>query len=199
MRLPIEQVLVDIIQKEMTLDVKNVFIRDQTILISGDDKLRVTVGLSDAPTIMANNTHMESYIIPNSDPITYQQTEVNCVQLRENMQVDIFSRSNAAILRRWEILAAVGSFYSKQTQEKENFKIARISSSFVNTSSAEGGSMLNRFSLIIPCLVWYKKVKSLAPNGGMYYDDFSTRVDDAQTIGKPDGLIEFNIKGENIT
>lgn len=198
MRIPTEQVLVNIIQQEMELDIKNVFIMDQTVKIPADDQLRVTVGLSDAPSIMSNNTYMESYELPGQ-PGVFQQTEVNRVQMRENMQIDIFGRTNKAITRRWEILAALASIYSKQQQEAEQFKIARLSTSFTNTSSAEGGSQLNRFTLIVPCLVWYKKVKPLAPNGGLYYDDFNTRVDDAKTIGTDEGLIEFNIKGEVIT
>ena len=198
MRVPTEQILVEIIQLEMGLDVKNVFIQNQNVKIPADDELRVTVGMIDSQ-IMSSRTGMESFQLPGSNPPTFQQVEVNRVQMRENMQIDIFSRTNQAILRRWEIIAALRSFRSIQTQEAEQFKIAAIPASFVNSASAEGGSQLNRFTLIFPCLVWYMKSKDLAPDSGMYYDDFNTRVDDAKTITEPEGLIEFNIKGEIIT
>lgn len=198
MRILADQIIVDIIQKELGLDEKNVFIRDQNVKIPADPGLYVTVGMVDA-TPISSQTEMESVIVPGSDPVAYDQVEVNRAQVRENIQIDVFSRSNAAITRRWEVLAALRSIYSIQQQEAEQFKIARLPTTFVNSSSAEGGSQLNRYSLIFPCLVWYKKSKSLEPDSGKYYDDFNTRVDDAKSITTDEGLIEFNIKGENIT
>lgn len=126
------------------------------------------------------------------------QIEVNEVQAREMVQIDIFSRSNAGITRNWEVIAALNSFYSQQVQEANNFKIFRLPQNWINTSSAEGSSILNRYTITIPCFVWYRKQKLLTMNGGDYYDDFKARVDDAATIGTETPMIEFEINQEGI-
>ncbi len=111
----------------------------------------------------------------------------------EHIQIDIFSRSIEAVQRRWEPIAALKSIYSQQQQEAEEFKIFSIPQSLVNTSETEGGSRLNKFSMVITCHVWYRKEKVLLSDGDDYYDDFHTRVDDERTIGTGHGIIEFEI------
>lgn len=191
----IEQVIIDILKNEMGFANENIWIRDQNKKIPNDTGFYAIVGLVDSQPY-SSQSYMESVYDENNE---IQQVEVNRYHSRDNIQIDIFSRSNDAITRRWEIVAALKSIFATQQQEKYSFKIAALSTSFVNSSNAEGGSQLNRFSLIIPCLVWYIKSKPLSPTGNLYYDDFSTRVDDDKTIGQPEGLIEFEIKGEVIT
>lgn len=130
-------------------------------------------------------------------PDSTQQVEVTQYQAAENIQIDVVSRSNDALLRRWEVVAALRSIYAQQQMEKYGFKIARLPNSFVNSSAAEGGSQLNRFSLSFKCLVWQQKEKVLTPEGSEYYDDFSTRVDDAATISEETGIFEFEITAED--
>lgn len=102
--------------------------------------------------------------------------EITRVQQQEIIQIDFMSRSNAGIKRNWEVLAALRSIYSQQMQELYNFKIMRVPRGFVNTSSAEGSSMLNRYSITFPCFVWYQKTTILDPNGEQYFDDFGVKV-----------------------
>lgn len=115
----------------------------------------------------------------------------------ENIQIDIVSRSIAAVNRRWEITAALGSLYSKRQQEENSFKIFRIPASFVNSSSADGGSNINRFSITVSSHVWYRKEKVLQSDGGDYYDDFTQRVDDEKSIGTQNGIVEFEISADS--
>lgn len=110
-------------------------------------------------------------------------TEVNKLQMREDIQIDIWSRSNAAIYRNWEVIAAIQSIYAQQQMELFNFKIFRVPRSMINTSSAEGSAQLNRYTITISCFVWYVKETLLTTNGGDYYDDFHQRVDVEKTIG----------------
>lgn len=189
-----EQIIVEIIKGEMSLDDNNVWIRDQNRKIppSATD-LFVVVGMVNT-TVIASQTYMKQVEAP---PGTFTQYEVNEVQSMEMIQVDVLSRSNAAILRRWEVIAAMRSIASQQAQEANNFQISRLPHNFVNSSLAEGGSQLNRFSMVFRCTTWNRKENALTPDGGDYYDDFDTRVDDANTIGQPDGLIEFNIEAED--
>lgn len=185
----VEKIFVDIINHEIDVNPANVWIQSQNVKIPTDpDKLFVAIGMVDAQVIANNNT-VET---PDENTIN----EVQEIVQRENIQIDIFSRDNKARTMRWEIQTALKSIFSQQQQEKNNFRIFRIPTSFVNSSEVEGTSELNRFSIVIPCHVWYRKVKTLSDTSSEYYDDFSTRVDDEQTIGQPNGLIEFNIKDE---
>lgn len=182
-----ESIIVDIIRDQMGLTNSQIWVRDQNRKIPNDTGLYLIVGMTDARGLSST-----SYLKDDGA----NTVEVGEVQFSENIQIDILSRSNDAILKRWEIPIALKSIYAQQKQEQHNFKISRISRSFVNTSIAEGGSQLNRFSLSFPCLVWYRKEVVLSPTGGDYYDDFDTRVDDKNTIGEDEGLIEFNIQAE---
>lgn len=184
-----EQIIVDIIRREMNMPQNAVWVRDQNRKIPNDDGLYIVAGLTDA-TALSSNTYM---IQTEQD----QQVEVNQVQMLENLQVDILSRSNQALLRHWEVMAALHSIYAQQQQENNYFKICRLPRNFINASSAEGGSQLNRFSLSFACFVWYRKEKVLNSGDGQYYNEFGTRVDDALTIDTDDGIFEFNIPTED--
>lgn len=193
-----EQIILDIIKYEMDIPDGYAWIRNQQRQIPADKGLFVVVGMVDS-WVIANNNYAKPVAItpPDPDPPYEGLQEVQETQVRENIQIDIFSSDNSALQRRWEILTALKSVYSEQQQEQYSFRIFRQSSSFANTSSAEGGSMLNRFSIVIPCFVWYRKVKLLDRPGYDYYNNFDTRVDDEQTIGTERGIIEFNIHEEN--
>lgn len=182
-----EQVIIDILKERMTLADSQVWIRSQNRKIPADTKLYLIVGMVSTQVVSAQ-TYMEEQII---DTLT-KQVEINRVQTLENIQIDILSRSNDAITRRWEIVAALKSIYAQQKQEANYFKICREPSSFLDISSAEGSSQLNRFSITIPCFVWYKK-ETVLEDSYDYYDKFTQRVDDAKTIGEENGLIEFSL------
>ncbi len=150
----------------------------------------------DIQQYFSDDAQAQSYLTGYSDSVYLSEKTV--VQMRENIQISILSRSNAAIMRHWEIIGALQSLYSEQAQEANSFKIFRIPQSFVNASSAEGGSTLNRFSITVSAFVWYYKERVLPRTGGDFYDDFTTRVDDAITISAPNGIFEFEIKGDQI-
>lgn len=188
------QIIVNIIKQCMDLPDKSVWIRDQNRLIPNDNGLYIVVGFVNAPQVMSNVTYMKEVVV---DDVATQH-EINEVQIMENLQIDILSRSNDALTRNWEVIAAMQSFYAQQQQELNNFKICRIPRAFLNTSSAEGGSQLNRYSITISALVWYRKDKVLASPLGDYYNDFTARVDDAKTIDTETPLIEFEINSGGI-
>jgi hypothetical protein len=189
----VAQILVDIINDQMDMPDDSVWVRDQNRLIPNDTGLYISVGMVNAPIITGNVANLEEETV---DDVTTVY-EVDEVQQLEQHQIDVFSRSNDALRRNWEIIAAMQSFYSQQKQEENSFKIFRIPRSFLNTSIAEGGSTLNRYSLIITVQAWYRKRVALPP-GKDYYNDFTTRVDDANTIGTDTPLIEFEINEEGI-
>lgn len=187
------QLLVEIITQEMSMPVNSVWLRDQNRMIPNDNGLYIIAGIVGAFT-MANETRMKE--VPIEDGVEVHQ--ISEIQQQENIQIDIISKSNDAIFRNWEVIAALQSFYSQQIQEKYNFKIFRIPRSFINLSSGEGGSIINRYSITVSAMVWYRKDTILTSPLGDYYDDFRTRVDDEKTIGTDKPLIEFEINSGGI-
>lgn len=176
-----EQIFIDILKTQMNLANNQIWIRNQNYDIPDTDGLFIVVGMADSQVFSNVNT-----------PISTESGMSQEIQIisRDNIQIDIFSRNTDAIFRRSEVLAALNSVYSQQKQEDNSFVIFRLPTSFTNTSSAEGGSNLNRFSIIISCHSWYTQITTLAaPND--YYNEFSTEVVDEKNFIPP--LIEFDI------
>lgn len=157
----IEEYIVDIIRTEMGLNQQNIWIHSQNRKIPPQSmELYVTVGCVDFLPISSKSQY-------NPD----EDTEVQTVYGRASVQIDILSRSLEARQRRAELLMALNSFYSKEIQDKHQFRIFELPSRFINTSSLEGGSEINRFSLIIRAMISQDKVKSSA-----YYDKFNATI-----------------------
>lgn len=189
----VSQIIVDVLNREMAMPENSVWVRNQNRLIPNDNGLYIVVGLNNAIPL-SNVTNMEQ----EQNGLVTIIHQISQVQLQENIQIDILSRSNDALLRNWEIIAAMQSFYCQQQQELNNFKIFRLPRSFIDASESEGGSTLNRYSITVPAMVWYRKDTLLDSPLGDFYDDFKQRVDDENTIGTDTPLIEFEINSEGI-
>lgn len=170
-----EQALVDILSNELGMPAGSVWIDNQNRMIPNDTGLYIAVGQIGAPQVIGNVTETVS--------TDAGMSEIQQLVVRENVQIDIFSTNNAALIRRWEIIMALQSTYAQQVQELNNFKIFAIPSGFANTSSAEGGSNINRFTATISCHTWYRKEKVLTTIYGDYYDHFCTDVIDETSTG----------------
>ena len=157
----IEEYIVDIIRKEMGLSQQNIWIHSQNRKIPPQSQeLYVTVGCVDFLPISSKSRY---------DPETDE--EVQTVYGRASVQVDILSRSLEARQRRAELLMALNSFYSKEVQDKKQFRIFELPQTFTNTSGLEGGSEINRFSLVIRAMISQDKIKSTS-----YYDTFNANI-----------------------
>lgn len=179
-----EVYLVDIIKQEMSLPDAQVWIKSQNRKIPNTQDLFIIIG-SQQPMPFSNTKYIKE---DDGDVIEVQQ-----VQMREVVNIDMVSASDDARKRKHEVIMALNSYYAEQVQEKNQFKIFSIPQTFVDTGDAEGGSELNRFTLSIVCHSWYRKEKVLSSPNGDYYDSFDTRVDDADSIETATGIIEFNI------
>ena len=157
----IEEYFVDIIRKEMNLDQQHVWIQAQNKKIPpNSNDLFVVVGCVDFKPISS-----KSYFLPHT------QKEKQIVYGRAQIQVDIFSRSNEARIRRGELLMALNSYYSKGVQDKKQFKIFELPTSFINLSGLAGGSDINRFALRFYAMIAEEKEKS-----SDYYDVFNAEI-----------------------
>lgn len=157
----IEEYIVDIIRNEMNLNQQNIWIHSQNRKIPPQSQeLYVTVGCVDFLPISS-----KSRFNPDND------TEIQTVYGRASVQIDILSRSREARIRRAELLMALNSYYSKEIQDKHQFRIFELPQRFINTSSLEGGSEINRFSLVIRAMISEDKVKTTS-----YYDTFNAEI-----------------------
>lgn len=157
----IEEYIVDIIRKEMNLNQQNIWIHSQNRKIPPQSQeLYVTVGCVDFLPISS-----KSKFNPDND------TEIQTVYGRASVQIDILSRSREARIRRAELLMALNSYYSKEIQDRYQFRIFELPQRFINTSSLEGGSEINRFSLVIRAMISEDKVKTTS-----YYDTFNAEI-----------------------
>lgn len=157
----VEEYIVDIIRTELELDQQNIWIQAQNRKIPPESQeLYCIVGVVDFKPISAKSKY-------DSDT----DIEKQIVYGRADVQIDLMSRSNEARQRRAELLMALNSFYSENLQNEKCFRIFEIPRSFVNTSGLQGGSDINRFTLIIPTMISEEKTKSAD-----YYDTFNVSI-----------------------
>jgi len=186
----VEKIIVDILVNELDLPetynngIPSVVIGSQNFPLGNVEDLQIVVSNVDT-TIISNKNELE---VSNADDTT-PGTERQTISAIETIQIDMFSKDNSARQRRVEVLMALQSYYSKEMQEMYQFKIFKIPSTFINTTSAEGGSQLNRFTINFLCSTWYEKIKNFSD----YYEKFPARVDNENTINKDDGMLEFEI------
>ena len=157
----IEEFIVKIIRTELGLSQNNIWIQSQNRKIPPEsEELYCVVGCTNFRPISSKSRY-------NSLTDKEEQT----VYGRADVQVDLMSRSNEARVRRAEVLMALNSFYSKNLQDENCFRIFELPAFFHNTSGLQGGSDINRFTLVIPTMISETKVKSTD-----YYDTFNATV-----------------------
>jgi hypothetical protein len=153
----VEEYIVDIIRTEMGLSQQNIWIQSQNRKIPPESQeLYCVVGVTNFRPISSKSKFLST-----------DNNEQQIVYGRADVQVDLMSRSNEARNRRSEVLMALNSFYSKEQQDSKCFRIFELPTAFINTSGLQGGSDINRFTLIIPTMISEVKIKSAA-----YYDKF---------------------------
>ena len=157
----VEEYVVDIIRTELGLDQQHIWIQSQNRKIPpNSNDLYVVVGVVDFLPISS-----KSYYLSETDK------ERQILYGRANIQIDIFSRSNEARIRRGEILMALNSFYSKGIQDSKQFRIFELPSTFINLSGLAGGSDINRFTMRFYAMIAESKEKS-----SDYYDTFNENL-----------------------
>lgn len=165
----------------------NIWISSENREVPTDDDLYISVGLADSVFLTSTNSTQNVEI----DGVDVLQ-EVQATQQRENIQIDIFSSGRIARQVRGQVMQAMNSIKARQVQERESFKIYRLPSGLTNTSGMEGGNIINRFTIVVPCLVWYRRIVDIN-NTTDIYDQFSATVDDEETIGTGAHIAEINI------
>lgn len=147
----VQQLVCEIIQKQMYLDDGRVFMFDQKIPQPKDEKIFVVV-----QTLLSKPFGNKSEFLTD-DP---GMVEVQTVNMYENLSIDIKSRGPDARDRKEEIIMALRSTYAKQQMAANSFYIAAISNSFLNLSELDGAAIPYRFNISVA--VQYMVTKSRA-------------------------------------
>lgn len=188
---PIEQHIVGILAHELAdvsdLRSDDIYIANQNKKITNNEAVYISVGVSSAMPISVSTRY-----VPDEDGMQEVQESV----VREDVQIDMFSASNTPYKLRGRLLMALQSVYAQNVATANSFRIFKIPTNFVNTSGAEGGSNINRYTITVAVHVIYRKTVQLPDGEYGYYDEFSTRVDDEKSIGTDNGIIEFEISEE---
>ena len=189
----IESIIQDILLQELALPtsygtvngkvVPSVYIVAPNISLGTTDKLQI--GIQSIGSKIVSN-HVRSVFVPSSTGGADTMTQYNEATIDDNLQIDISSKNSDARVRRHEVFMALNSYYSKQLQEKYGFRIFGLPSGFMNTSAADGGTVVYRYSITFQCQ--YMRVYSRTVTGYDYYKTFPTTVvndgvlDDSFTI-----------------
>lgn len=186
----VEKHYITILKQMLSLTNDQIWIASQNYKIPNTTGLFVVVSVDEDPTILSNTSYFEPNIlfdsgfltstgeligqalIVNQEPVIQflvdSPSNVTQTAYRADVQVDLISRDNTARDSRVKALGAFSSLFSQQIQELNQFRIFPISCSFMNTTSLEGGSDLNRFTIIIPAVYMENYTASFD-----YYDTFS--------------------------
>lgn len=140
----------DILKTELNLTDQDIWIFNQDFKIPDTKGLFITLSTINKIPFANNNRFVENDTQTGIDQNQYILTT-------EEINIDLFSKNRDAQTRQFEVLMAFDSYYSRDQQEKYQFKIAKINQPFINISEVEGVGMLNRFQLSIKVLTWSKK------------------------------------------
>ena len=190
----VEKILVELIKTYLALpdnygydkdgnEIPTVVIRGQNVKLFNTPHMQITIATLSTNVFANRKEHFETLVDGN---VIYNERV--CLNEQRQMQVDVYSRTNEARQRFWEVQAALNSDASQQLQEKYQFRLSKMSNSF-NTSGLEGGSDINRFSIRFNCLTWQEKVTPIS-----YFDSFRTQVRDTNT----NIFADFTIQGDQI-
>ncbi len=155
---PIE-LFCDILQQELDLDDGRVYLWDQKINQPKDQDLYIAVGIVTCKPFSNSNKYVQN---------DFGLLEVQSMNMKAMLSVDIISRGPDARDRKEEVLMALRSTYAQQQMELNNFFAAPLTTSFVNLSEVDGAAIPYRFN--VSCSLQYLVTKSKSVN---YYDSFS--------------------------
>lgn len=148
-------IVCDIIQNQLGLDSQHIWAYDENIEAPKDSGIYVVVSTGTQKTIGVSSIY---------NPSTQQETQ--SISVAQELFIDITSKDRTALQRKEEVLMALGSVYSEQSQETNGVKITRGSNP-LDLSFIEAASALHRYR--ISCFIFYVKTKTVAVS---YFDQF---------------------------
>lgn len=153
------QLVCDIIQNEMELGDRHVYMWDQKINAPTDEGLFIAVGVISCKPFGNSNTYFED----DDEGLSEKQS----INMQALLSIDIISRGTDARDRKEEVIMALRSNYAESQQELNSFSIAILPSSFVNLSQEDGAAIPYRFNISANLQYFVTKTKPIP-----YYDTY---------------------------
>lgn len=141
-----QSLIVGLLRGFMELDTQQVVVYNQKWKIPADDRLFITVS-----SMGPEKQYGATVDLHDSADGKALQEDI-AIASREMIGVDIYSKSQAAVNRKEEVMMALASTACQQLCEQWALKIARIPMTFVDLSAVEGTARLNRFQLTFAVL-----------------------------------------------
>lgn len=162
-------VLVEVIRDEMGLKNEQVVIYNQRWPIPPDDRLYIVLTLSGTKVYGANAGWAQGFVTGTPDQVITNLEEEISVNAQDIVTINVYSKSEAARIRRNEVILALASLRSERAQEACSFSIGRVPISYADTSQVEGTAILNRYSITFNVL-YSQGIKKPTE----YYNQFPT-------------------------
>lgn len=150
-------IIAEIIKDFLGLAANRVFIYEENINLPKDKDLYIAI----------QHINSQPYSLTNRQTPTETgfQEEINLLT-REEYIINVVSKNNEARTRKEEVILALNSSKSLELQEKYQFNIAKITSSFINISELEGAGILKRYAIKIVIMAHKSKINEID-----YYDN----------------------------
>ena len=145
----------DIVSNFMELSPSQVWVWDQKIFKPKDYSVYISISVPRCKPY----ANVKKFI----DGTNYQATN-----FLASLDFEIMSRGPAARDRKEELILAFNSEYSNQQQEANAFKLALLSTDFINLSEIDGAAIPYRYRVSANLQYCVRKSSS-----GSYFDDFS--------------------------
>lgn len=148
----------DILKHELNISDDHIYLWDQKIFQPTDSDLYMAVGIISSKPF-GNTNYFDGNL----------NTQVQSVNMCDQLSVDFMSRSSQARDRRGEVIMALNSQYAESQQELNSFRIGILPTggSFINLSQIDGAAIPYRFNLTINLQYFVTKIQS-----SQYYDSF---------------------------
>lgn len=157
--------LIELLREFMGLATDQVVIYNSDWRIPSDDRLYISVGLLASKVYGSSNQKIDRLASAGVPGALIEQVIINSA---DTYTVNVFSSTNEAMLRNWEVIAALGSTIGQQAMELLNFAMSLIPASIVDLSGVEGARRLFRYANTITLLR-----SRMRENVIQIYDDFT--------------------------
>lgn len=134
------ELVCDIIQKELGLDSNHIRIYNSTLPVPKDKGLLIAVAIDDVKPFGSSAKYDGS----GSDLVSIQSMNVLM-----RTSIDVMSKDLSAMIRKEEVLLALGSDYAQTQMENNGFYLAKIPLNFTPISGAEGSAIPYRFNISV--------------------------------------------------
>lgn len=149
---PADDVLVGLIglfREFMGLQADQVVIYNSDWRIPSDDRMYLTIGLLASRPYGTSNEKIDRLASEGIPAALIERVTINSA---DTYTVNVFSSTNEAMLRNWEVVAALSSTIAQQLMERLVFSMSLIPANVVDVSGVEGSRRLFRYANTITLL-----------------------------------------------